>query len=426
MLNQEKEETQKRKQDYRRELDLIIKLKNKIRESEESQKMFDLRRQTGHVGDVLEEQKKDEKMRKEFDLMALETSVANSVLKRQIQQTKMKADKKEDLEELRQSQVIQEFEKEMHKKNKCEERKAIEKQRHTRLKNFVENKAKEKMTEKMFLNSELKIIDGILEKDQQFMNGVRHRLDKYEDCRQMTEKVQKDFMHLRRRTDFLLADKPYADRLQGELLREKKQTEEIKTCKNDLGISLSKEIEKRQYEKTVRFYEDVKEEHSLLVNSVAKMDAREKQKKEKLCREMKETLETLQNQIEKGKEMIAERHSMNKCETDMNNPVGSKWGYMPELTVQFVPGFANQFDKKLMNAYQDRMGKVDTGNLESTLNMSNAAKENNRMERSMLGNERKNPVDFGIKRCLNLASEYDYIRNKHRNGVFNIITNNRR
>ena len=57
MLNQEKEETQKRKQDYRRELDLIIKLKNKIRESEESQKMFDLRRQTGHVGDVLSDRK---------------------------------------------------------------------------------------------------------------------------------------------------------------------------------------------------------------------------------------------------------------------------------------------------------------------------------------------------------------------------------
>jgi len=408
---------------------LLLKVKNQQRALSRSMLNQDVEEENMRVSQAILEEKTDAEARKAYELNSLRVSIANQEAKQgQINHT-MKIEKMQDETRLRQARMSLDREREINAQQRLQDAATCQMVKENQSRIFAERQVTQKAEDQRYAQTELERLDIMLLKNKEFMEGIRHRLDKYDECKKVTEAVHNDFIRGRKRTDFFLAQKPYEERLKAELERERQQLQDIRQQRTDLSQKLLRQIEEGTLDKNQRLFNDLQEEHRLLCQELERFDVREKQRKTVQCQQLKQMLETLQQQIRYRRESLKEQDRMSASEVHLNNPrdpVDSKM-YAPGRTVQFVPGFANQYDKLLMNAYQDKLVEADSRNLEQTLTRNELAKENQNRQPSGTYGSRRRTVDYlsGTQKAEKI-SEYEFIRNRHRNGVFNIITNDRR
>lgn len=382
------------------------------------------------VSQALVDEQVDEEARKAYEMKSLQMSLANEEMRKSVMKCTVDGEKIQDEQRLRVARMSLDREKELRERQRLQEAVSCQMVKDQQRKMMVDRQAFESKEDQRLARSELDRLDTMLTKNKEFMDGIRHKLDKYEGCQRVTEGVHNDYMQGRRRTDYWLAHKPYEDRLKAELQKERTQLQDIKEQRSSLSKALLRQIEEHHLDKNQRLFNELNEEHRLLTQELERFDVKEKQKKMVLWQQLKSMLETLQVQIRHRRQSLSEHDLMSNPEVGLNNPRDPADAKMfaPGRTVQFVPGYANQYDKLLMNAYQDKVVEDDSKNLESTIQKIDLAKENVQMKQSGVGqfHTRRKTVDTtsGIEKAQTI-SEYQFIRNRHKNGVFNIITNNR-
>lgn len=342
-------------------------------------------------------------------------------------QTEIEEEKTQDQARVKAARASLQRENDAKLKAKLEESVECQAAKEQREKALALQQAEEKRVDAYYARAELDKIDTMLQKNGEFMENIRHRLDKYGQCLSITEGVHNEAVNQKNRTDYLLVHKPYDDRLKAELMKERQQLEDMRQKQSNLSACLLKQIEQSNLEKNQRLYNEIQEEHRLLTQELQQYDVKQRQKKTLMCEQMKQTLETLQKQIERRQQAMKETENMTPTEIQINNPKDPEGRhYLPVKTLQSVPGFANQYDKMLMNAYMDKVVDLDSKNLQNSLAMTTLA--NNTMVNNSIRMDRRRTLD-NIGRDsdkLPPISEYEFIRNRHKKGAFNIITNNRR
>lgn len=417
-----------RKQKYKHELDLMLKVKNQQRALSRSMLSHEVADENMRVSQALVEEKTDAEARKAYELNSLRVTIANQEARQGHLKYTMEAEKRMDEERLRQARMSLEREREIHAQQKLQEAATCQMVKENQSRILAERQATQKAEDQRYAQTELERLDTMLLKNREFMDGIRHRLDKYEECQKVTEAVHNEFVRGRRRTDYVLAQKPYEDRLKAELEQERQQLQDIRQRRTDLSRKLLRQIEEGALEKNQRLFNELQEEHRLLCQELERFDVKEKQRKTVQCQQLRQMLETLQQQIRYRRESLREQDRMSGPEVGLNNPRDPADSnlFVPGRTIQFVPGYANQYDKLLMNAYQDKVVELDSRNLEQTLTKNELTKENQLRNQSGTYGTRRRTVDqlTGVQKAQHM-SEYDFIRNRHKNGVFNIITNDR-
>ena len=392
-------------------------LNNKI--NIEAQKMENKEKENYNIRKRIQEVKDAEFAQKKairhFEKQGLEESMKYSRIRTQERESAKKEMREETRKRLKESELMMEM-----------ERKALEEiKRNTQAENnellnlkLASNKKRkidERKNDKLYTQSEYRLIETMLKKNEQFQDAIRHRLDKYEPCKKITENFNKESLETKKTTDYLLATKPYEDRLERELLEERKQLQEIQSRKVNLSHDLLKQIEKANLDKNMRLYKEMEEEHQIISKNIERLDKLEQERKMKVCNQIQATMDTLRDQITSRKEEIKNKTLMKKTEEGLNNPHEEE-GYFPEKTVQYVPGYADQYDKALMEAYQNKNQSQDLkGDLFQPKSRVSFCAEIASRKRSLNIGKTSQPV----------SSQYEMIRNIGRNGVFNIITNSR-
>lgn len=380
-----------------------------------------------HLSQALDDQRNNDRQMRGFERRSLATSMAYKEDMRRRMKTEIEEEKTQD--QVRVKAACDSLQRENEARLKARQEESIECQmaKEQREKLQALQQAEEKRADAYYARAELDKIDTMLQKNSEFMESIRHRLDKYGTCQSITEGVHNEALNHKNRTDYLLVHKPYDDRLKAELLKERQQLEDVRQKRSNLSACLLRQIEQGNLEKNQKLYNEIQEEHRLLTQELQQYDVKQRQKKTLLCEQMKQTLETLQKQIERRQQAMKETENMSPAEVQINNPKDPEnRGYQPVKTLQAVPGFANQYDKMLMNAYLDKVVDLDSKNLQNSLAMTTLA--NNTILNKSTRMDRRSTLD-NIGRegdRLPPISEYEFIRNRHKKGVFNIITNNRR
>lgn len=418
-----------RKQKYKHELDLLVRVKNQQQRITQSMVARELEEESMRVSQALAEERTDADARKTYEIKSFGVTMANQEAKMDRQMRSAQEEKQRDEERLMAAKASLEREREMREHQRIQEALTTQMVKENQNKLLAEREAQQKRENKHFAQTELDRLDTMLRKNKEFMDGIRHRLDKYDGCLRATEAVHNDFLEGRRRTDFFLAHKPYEDRLKAELEKERAQLQEMQQRRTDLSRTLLRQIEENNLEKNQRLYSELQEEHRLLTQELERYDVKERQRKTILCNQLRQMMDTLQVQIKWRRDALKEQDRMTNSEVCLNNPkdLADPKLFVPGRTVQFVPGFAPQHDKQLMQAYQDKVVEADSRQLELTIAANEAIKENIMTQQSCLTKTRRRTLDqvSGIQKAQ-MMTEYEFIRNRHKNGVFNIITNNRK
>ena len=421
-MSREQEFINHKKNQYKEELDLIIKLKNRQKEIQTISKKSEIELLNEKVKNALEVQSKFDKTLKEYERTSLETSFVDLRDRRQSLNARDSEMKIREREELGKTQA--QMSEEKRKKNIDKVRNMID-NNHTLNEHsqFLQRKKlEEKKQEKLYSESEMQMIEKMLQKNEEFRDAIRNRLNKYQACQRVTQTVVNDYMSKKRMEDNTI-NKNYQDRLESELLKEKQHLEDIKSRKGDLNQCLLKQIQENAIERETKLFNDIQAEHKQMIEQEDKLDAKARYRKNHLCEMMKETLMTLKRQIENRKSALMEKYNMTKNEIDLNNPKASENDnrYLTEKTLQFVPGYAHQYDKTLMDAYQEKAIDCEKQNIESVLKQCMGSKENDCLKTNMIKIIKKKSAKNSLPQLKNFKNEYEFIRNRGKNGMVNII-----
>ena len=407
---------------YKDELNLIISLKDKqklvLKEA--------LKKEGQRIAESLEKAKEEEERgrqaMKDFELRSLQVSIDQHCMRRGSLGVQLQAQKAKELDDCFRTMQMLEQELAAKKTQKLSDclknsqflQEVKVKKQHERL--------QERRQDREFAESEAQRIDSIVQKNQQFREEIADRLRKYEPCLKATSEHQQQFDFKRQKVDSVI-DRLCKDRLEKELLQDKHQTEQRRTQKSQLNSALLSQIENAHLQKQVKLQQEVQEEHDLMIAEKERLDDKARQRQEQLCQMMREVLDILKGQIEHrhtvcdgvGGRNRRERSSRLKTE-------GCCHGLYDEGALKEVPGFAPQYDRHLMVAYQNNATEAQKQHLEELLKSTPNDKEN---AFGHLGTKQRGPS----KGASNLpvpqkfSNEYELIRLKGKQGFFNIITN---
>lgn len=428
-IQKEKQEDQQKKQNFREGLDLAIKIKFQENNQNMINKYETLKTTSQEVEEARQAEIKDSNIRRRFEASFLETSMLESLQQK----------RKTREQELKEQEEMQNIYKEYQKLDEKEKIQAINGKRLQSALNkkivenlkqkYQEKKEEEKNANKEFIQSEWKIIDHMIKKNEEFIEGIRQRTEKNQECKRMTVKMQNDFFLKKKQDDYFLVEKPVDDRLQSELIREKDQLEEMKQKKCELSHFILRQIQQSNLDKNVSLYKNMEEEHAIITKEMERLDEVEKIKKNKIRTQLQETMNTLKTQISLRQEALKEKNTMNSTEVWQNNPKAdfpNQQSYIPEKTLQYIPGYAYQHDKHLMNKHADQVGernKIYMMNIQTGIDRLKENNEDFNKPKSSIFEGRRKTQDYRINKMTEPLKEYDFIRNRQKNGVFNIITN---
>jgi hypothetical protein len=427
----ERRDSQDIRQKYKEELDMIIQLKqSQIQMTKDSKhKEADFIAKSVQNCQELEEQHKKYKRDRERKLIT-ESQLGSNLRKEELVRNKNEEEMNER-ENLRESMNLHTM---LMNEKKQKHQQEIESFKNhyneTRIRKNDE-KEEERRRNKHYYEEEQKNLEKMERDNFEFIQNIRNRLSKNKDVLDFYERLHANVTE-RNRTEYQRTiEKPILEHMQKELEKERLDLLSRKQMKNENTNFIQDQIEKNTQKKEMLMYEQAKIDYEMLVEDLERQDQMDHETKIAKKQKLLEILNTLKSQIEHKSSDNAKINNMNMHESRINDIIQNNESGLvdPGQIGCSIPGFVMPHERKRQLSVMDQSMKLNNHFLTNAINLKQTETfKNSSMSRRMTfqpnitkshlfnkENHNKQPNDS--------SSDYQFISYRHKNGAYNIISN---
>jgi hypothetical protein len=420
------------RQQYKEELDMIIKMKqSELQKTKDSRfKEADQIAQSVLKCRELEEQHLRYKRERERMFMQ-ESQVSNVRRKEEMAKQKVEEDM-QALEQLRESLDLEAMNLRVKKEKHQKEIEQFQSHYKQSLRRKTEERDEERRLNKMYYEAEQKNLERLERENREFQANIIKRLDKNKDVLEFYERLYAAVNDQKRSEYHRTIEKPILECLQRELEKEKQDLLSRKQLKNENNKFILEQIENNSRKREMLQYEQAKMDYERLVEELERQDSMDKEAKLANKQKLMEVLNALKHQIEQKSSELNKTNCMNVHETKINdsqrntesNPEFSEVGAA-------ILGFTMPHERKRQLSVMEQSMKLNNHFLTNAMTLSNDNVKASSISRRPLFQPDASKSHLFNKENRNLqpsdfTNDYDYIRYRNKNATFDIISNSMR
>jgi len=426
----EKMDTSDLRQQYKEELDMLIKFKQSELQRTKDRRLMEADQIAQSVLRCREMEEQHLRLKRERERMLMhESQVSNSRRKEEVAKLKAEEDQ-QALDHLRESLDLEAMN--LRAKKEKHEREVEQFQSHYKqtIRRKNDEKEEERRLNKFYYEAEQKNLEKLERENREFHANILKRLDKNKDVLDFYERLHAALSDHKRSEYHRTVEKPILECLQKELEKEKQDLLVRRQLKNENNQFILEQIDNNTRKREMLQYEQAKLDYERLVEELERQDSLDKEAKLAKKQRLMEVLNTLKQQIEhKGSEMI-KTNCLNVHESKINDSQRNSEGCLePKEIGVSIPGFAMPHERKRQLSVMEQSIKLNNKFLTNAMTMSNDNVKSSSLSRRTLfqpdaskshlfnkENRNAQPADF--------SNDYDYIRFRNKNATFDIISNN--
>jgi len=426
----EKMETCDLRQQYKEELEMLIKLKQTELQKTKGSRNQEADQIAQSVLRCREVEEQHMRYKRERERMFMQESQVTN-LRRKEEIAKIKADEDlQALEHMRESLDIEAMNQRAKKEKHQKEIEQFKNHYHQTIQRKNDEKEEERRMNKLYYEAEKKNLEKLERENREFHSNIAKRLDKNKDVLDFYERMHAALSDYKRSEYHRTVEKPVLECLQKELEKEKQDLLAHRQLKDENNHFILEQIENNARKREMLQYEQVKMDYERLVEDLERQDNLDKEAKLAKKQKLMEVLNSLKYQIEQKESGMTRTNCMNVHESKINDSQRNSDGITePKEVGVSLPGFAMPHERKRQLSVMEQSIKLNNKFLANAMTMSNDNVKSHSMSRRPIfhpdvskshlfnqENRSMQPSDF--------TNDYDYIRYRHKNATFNIISNN--
>lgn len=420
-----------RRRKYKEELDLLVRLKNQGKENSQS----------GHnkrLSNTAFDECTKQELQEESFLKQLQRQHFLESLEQQEQQKRKRAEleakerreQQKHLEE-NQSQLISE------QRNRLLNRQSQVQQCREHYNKQMERKRQEQeeqnMLSKKYFEKEREMLTKMEVENYQFLDHIRHKKQRYEGVFDCYANLNEEERRKKEQLEGLFVDRGFREIERNALEKAALENEKKKGLRKEVNETLKGQIEHNKLRKETMELEDLRKESEFLRRELEAVRGMEEKKKLARQAAVKEMIVALDKQIADRQEQIVRSNVLTPVEEGLNCYEVRPDGLVvcPEKTVESIPGFVAQEDRRRMLKIQDQSSKMTEQQMHNEMilratSQNRLTPKNTRRAavlREISQQQLRAAASTTVMHPKNPESEYQLIRwrNNHKN--FDIISN---
>ena len=426
-MKTQKELEADRRRKYREELDMIIQLKLKHKESNAPLKQSLQSTKNLELCEYLE--KEEQNYLRQMQKDSLQQSLVSQQHSRQTELDRVREEQRAFNKQLVEVREHQRSEEEQRREAKHREGRDVRHCYQEHLSRKRQEAEDEGRKDKDFCVAEQAMRAKLEQDNRDFLEKVRaerRRISNVVNCfRQVNDENNKRNHQI----DHAIVEKGFLDKEAKDLERQRSELERMQGLKQDVNQTLLQQIENNRIQREVIRYEQMRAEHDKLAREMeTQKDLNDKKRLERQ-RTVRETMAVLEAQIkEREKRLLGDNYlTLNEEEYNCHLRKDQTVVVCPEKTTECIPGFCVQQDRLRMNKAVDKSFQLNDHFIKQALvNPGLYTLERDRS--SCRIGQLLNPANTSSMDSLNktrrqFKNEYDFLKYKNWNKNYNIISN---
>ena len=365
------------RQQYKQELDLLIQIKkNELQKTSEMKlKESDVVAQSVKRCQEMEEQHLKQKRERERVLMQ-ESQLSNHRRKEDEvrQRTEDKEQARHHLEQSMQLEVMSRHAKaEQHKR----EIKDFTEHYNQSLAHKVKEREDEKVRNKQNYEEEQLLLEKMEEENMQFMENIRRRSENHKDVQDFYRDMHKDTVERQKDNYLRTVEGPVLERLRKDLDKEQQELLTRQNMKDETNSFIIAQIKNNEHKREMLEYEQAREDYERLIEDLERRDNMDRETKAVKRAQLKGTLETLRDQIDRKRRELSRVNCLNLHEMRVNQHIKDETeAPCNDQEASFLPGFAVPHERKRQLMVMEQSIKLNNQLLASSLSNTPLARRN--------------------------------------------------
>lgn len=451
-----------RRQRYKEELDSLMRLKLSREQTEKEREREYMRDRQADLALARQEEAALGRQMAEFERKRQASCLVDVQQRNEAVKEQNKADNLKRARELEENKKIIELDEVQRKAKKAIIAEEFKQNYAQEMESKQAQKKREREDDHKFALSEQYMLQKQEEKNREFLMKLKSGWKQNSEIVAIYEKLYLDKEARKKAMEYQTVERPYLERLRGDLEREEKELRcraELKKEKNEF---LLKQIEHNRIKKQLLTFEEAVLDNEKLQQDLDSKNTQDRLQKESHRKRLEENLRILRHQIEENRRVLMEGDTMNQAEADINNsaPVKIDYVHPSDDVICGLPGIGISHDRRAQLDALDRnlalndvaLAKSETPNYaeprkndpHSTAAMArllHTIKDQNLLANEDLKStgtqrlsllaekaqriqeEKKLASEPAKENALRFRNEYDMIRFKNKNNKFNIISN---
>lgn len=419
---------------YKEELELIIKLKQNELQRTKDDKYKDTDQIAQSVKKCLELEERHLRFKRDRERMIAQESQQSRCLRMEELARQREEDERRAREHLRESMDLETLTLKARKEKQRQEIEGFKNHYQQTLMRKSDEKEEERQRSKLYSEEEkIKLEKMERENYDLFMQNVRNSQTKSNDVLEIYERLHASVAERDRAEYQRTVEKPVFEAFQKELEKERQELLARKQLKEENNNFVQEQIEENSQKKEIIQYEQAKLDYEMLVEDLERQDQADQEAKQLKKQRLLETLNTLKSQMKQKQTENAKVNFMNLHESRVNDLAkNSSDGFInPEEVGASIPGFVMPHERKRQLAVLEQSVKLNNQFL--TLAMSSPLPEN-AFKSSNISRRKTFQPDLSKLNLLNkenfktqpsaFVNDYQYNRHRNKNSTYDIISNN--
>lgn len=420
-----------RRRKYKEELDFLVRLKNQGKENNQSR--HNRHESNTAVDECLKQELKEESFLRQLQRQHFLESLEQQELqkrKRAEGEAQERQQQQKHLED-NQSQLISEqrnkFMNRQHQVQQCREHYNMQMERKRQAQD------EQNLLEKQYFEKEREMLTKMEVENFQFMDHIRHKKRPYEGVFDCYAHLNEQERKKKEQLDGLFVNHGYLQNERKAQERAALENEKLRERKRDISETLKGQIEHKRLKKEAVELENLRKESEMLKRELEA--ARGMEERQRLARQatVKSMIAVLDKQIAERQAQMNSGNILTTTEEEINCYEVRPDGLVvcPEKTVESIPGFVAQEDRKRMLRIQEQSSKLTEKQMHNEMilratSQNRLTPKNTRRATILreISQQQLKAADYtSAVHGKNSESEYQLIRWKNNHKNFDIISN---